>query len=115
MIVSARALVFFLPVLINKYLTEGFVPGLLDNLFIVVAALAALFYLFVGIISLLGHKFWRLFHWMGVMVVASLTAGLCHVVQEAQMPIRPIYFVPMVLAVMVIAGIIWAQGRPRPA
>lgn len=114
-IISARALVFFIPVLIDKYLTRGLVPGLIDNLFIAVAAFAASFYLLVGIVSLLGHKLWRLFHWMGVIVVASLTAGLFYVVQEARMSFKFIYFVPVVLAVMTIAGIIWAQGRPRPA
>lgn len=114
-IISARALVFFIPVLIDKYLTRSLVPGLLDNLFIAVAAFAAFFYLLVGIVSLLGHKLWRLFHWMGVIVVASLTAGLFYVVQEARMSFKFIYFVPVVLAVMTIAGIIWAQGRPRPA
>ncbi len=114
-IISARALMFFVPVLIDTYLTKGFVPGLLDHLFMVVAAFAALFYLFIGFISLLGHKLWRLFHFVGVLVVASLTAGLCHVVRQARMPVKFIYFVPVILAVMIIAGIIWGQGRSRPA
>jgi hypothetical protein len=114
-IISARALVFFVPVLIDKYLTKSFVQGLLDHLFIVVAAFAALFYLFIGIVSLLGHKFWRLFHFVGVAVVASLTAGLCDVVQRVHMPLKPVYFVPMIFAVVITLAMAPGQGKPRPA
>lgn len=113
-IISARALVFLVPVLINKYITKSFVPGLLDNLFIVVVAFAALFYLCVGIVSLLGHKFWRSFHFMGVTVVAALTAGLCHVVRTAHMPLKSVYFVPMIFVAVITLAMAPRPGKPRP-
>lgn len=102
-VVCARAILFFIPVLINK-VPQGFSflnPG---DYFTMLVVVSCVLYLGGGISALLGYKRWRLFHILAAAFVILLTAGLQGTAARTQGIFPAAYFAPAVLGIMAAAG-----------
>jgi len=62
-IVSARVLMFTLPVIMTQSRGLGLSPVRVDDLFLITMTFSALLYIIVGLSGLLGHKLWELLHY----------------------------------------------------
>lgn len=109
-VVGARALLFFIPVLINKCLARSFSPAVLEDRFIAWAALTALLYFVVGIVSLGGNKLWRLFHYLAAALTLLGTVGLYSLMAQTQGPPAWGYFVPAIAAVVMTLSVCSRKG-----
>ena len=72
-IVSLRILLFSLPVMINKNSAGTFSVDNLDDRFIALLSLTAILYFFVGVLSIVGNKFWKSAHYLAVVLVLLFT------------------------------------------
>lgn len=114
-VVSARALLFLLPVMINKWQDQSLSPHSADDWFLWVATFASLFYLLVGIVALLGHRLWKMFHYVAALVVVALTAGLVNKTVENHAAVNSAYWFPLIFAVIMTIGIAVFQAKPQRA
>ncbi len=99
-VVGARTLLFFVPVMINKCLMKSFLPAVIEDRFIAGVSLTALLYFIVGIVSLSGSKLWRLFHYLAAALTVFWTVGLYNVMVHTRTPPAWEYFVPTLVAVV---------------
>ncbi len=109
-VIGARALLFFIPVLINKCLARSFSPAVMEDRFIAVAALTALLYFVVGIVSLGGNKLWRLFHYLAAALTVLGTVGLYSPLAQTHTPPAWGYFVPVLAAVVMTLSVCSRKG-----
>jgi len=114
-IVSARVLLFSIPVIINKCLAQSFSLSSSDDRFIAVMTLTALLYFLVGIVSIAGYRFWKAIHYAAAILIILLT--VCSLNMSGQTPAAPglYYFSPLLFSVIVtvLAGIL--RGAKRAA
>ena len=103
-VVGARALLFFVPVMISKWQLRSLSPYALEDWFMWVAAFASLFYFLIGIVSLLGHKLWRVFHAAAMLIVMLLTFGLWNISTQRQVSLPLLYLLPAVWALFLTAA-----------
>jgi len=100
-IVSARVLLFTIPVLINKHKMANGVFSV-NDWFIIVVSMAALLYFIVGVASLGGHRFWKFFHYLATALIAILTIGIFKLVASSGASQQSfVFYVPFVVSVIV--------------
>ena len=103
-VVGARALLFLIPVMISKWQLRGLSPYALEDWFMWVAAFASLFSFLIGIVSLLGHKLWRIFHAVAMLIVTLLTFGLWNMSTQRQVSLPLLYLLPAVWVLFLTAA-----------
>ena len=103
-VVGARALLFLIPVMISKWQLRGLSPYALEDWFMWVAAFASLFSFLIGIVSLLGHKLWRIFHVVAMLIVTLLTFGLWNMSTQRQVSPPLLYLLPAVWVLFLTAA-----------
>lgn len=104
-VVGARALLFLAPVMISKWQIRSLSPSALEDWFLWVAMFASVLYFFIGIVSLLGHKLWRVFHGVAVVVVLLLTFGLWNISSQQQVSLPLSFLLPAVGALCLTAAV----------
>ena len=102
MIISARILLFTVPVLIHKFLLNNSLIQRMDDWFVILITFAALFYLIIGFACLGGHKFWKLFHYLAAPLIGVLTFGLFYKLSQIYAPMNLIYFLPLLCSLLLI-------------
>lgn len=103
-VVGARALLFLAPVVISKWQIRSLSPAALEDWFLWAAMSAAVFYFLIGIVSLLGHKLWRVFHAAAMVIVLLLTFGLWNISAQQQVSLPLSYLLPAVWALCLTAA-----------
>ncbi len=111
-VVSARILIFLLPVMINQSQGPGIPLYSADDGFLGVATLTSLLYLLVGIMALLGNKSWKLFYYVVAFLVAALTAR-SQQLMAGQSAVNIVYLLPLFFAGMITVGINLFRTNPR--
>jgi len=97
-IISLRALLFTVPVIINKILAENFILSDPENRFIILLTLTAVFYLLSGLTSIVGFKFWKYIHFAAALFTVLLTVSALN--GEVQISAGLHYFYPVMIAVI---------------
>lgn len=105
LVVGVRTLLFFVPVMINKYLMKSFSSAILEDRFVAGVTLTALLYFIVGIVSLRGSPLWRLLHYVAAALTVFWTAGLYGLMAQTYTPPVWGYFVPAIAAVVATLGV----------
>ena len=100
-IVSARVLLFCVPVFINKILEKSLYPERVDDWFIIILTTVALLYFILGIASIMGYKLWRTFHYLTLVLVVLLTFGLLRQVAIHAVQLHWVYLSPVIFSVVV--------------
>ena len=98
-IISVRVLLFTIPVIINKLLAENFILSDMDNRFIILLTLTAVFYFLAGLTSIVGFRFWKFLHFSAVIFTILLTGSSLIVQGQAQAGAGLYYFYPVLFAV----------------
>ena len=114
-VVGARALLFLVPVMISTYQARGLSPYALEDWFVLVATFASLLYFLVGTVSLLGHKLWRIFHVVAMLIVLVLTFGLWNISAQQHMGLPLPYLLPAALALFLTAAVYSMKAKPQQA
>lgn len=114
-VVGARALLFLAPVMISKWQVRSLSPAALEDWFLWVAMFASVLYFFIGIVSLLGHKLWRVFHAVAMVIVLLLTFGLWNISGRQQVPLPFFYLLPAVWALLLTAAVYSIKARAQRA
>ena len=104
-VVGARALLFLVPLMISKWQLRSLPAYALEDWFMWVAAFASLLYFLIGIVSLLGHKLWRVFHVAAMLIVMSLTFGLWNMSAQRQVSLPLPYLLPAVWVLFLTAAV----------
>ncbi len=113
-VISARALLFLAPVLISKWQMHSLSSGTPEDWFLWVATFAALFYFLIGIVSLAGHKLWRAFHVLAMLIVGLMTFGLWNIGTQQSISLPLSYFLPAGGAIMAtVGGYFFKMNTPR--
>ncbi len=110
-IAGTRVLLFFIPVMINRGMEKTFFSDDLADRLIVLAALAALLYLAAGIVSVGGRKWWKLFHYLAMIVVACFTAVFLNTPAGTYQPLPWAYFLPLICAIVMTVCVSLSWGR----
>lgn len=97
-IISARLLMFTIPVLINKYINAQFYVDQISDWNIWVLTLLGFFYFMTGLASALQFRHWKLFHYVGLVLAVILTGALLMKVVALSGVIGWVYFVPLCVA-----------------
>lgn len=103
-VVGARALLFLAPVMISKWQIRSLSPAALEDWFLWVAMFASVLYCFIGIVSLLGHKLWRVFHAVAMVIILLLTFGLWNISSQQQVSLPLSYLLPAAGALCLTAA-----------
>lgn len=114
-VVGARALLFFVPVMIHKWQTRSMSPHVLEDWFLWVATFAALLYFLIGIVSLAGHKLWRVFHAAAMVIVVLLTFGLWNISDQQRVALPLPYLLPAIWALFLTAAVYSIKIKPQRA
>lgn len=107
-VASARAILFFAPVMISRGRAQGLSFSPLEDGFLWIATFASLLWLLIGIASLLGHRFWRFFHALAMAVILALTFALWNAGRQLGVSWPLIYWVPAGCSIIFT---LWAHGR----
>ena len=102
-IISLRVMLFSIPVMLNKYLAKSFVLSDLNDRFVAVLTATALLYCIVGIVSILGFRYWKAAHYLALIATFLLTAGSLHAFDQPQATVGLNYFGPVIFAVVATA------------
>lgn len=107
-IIALRVLLFSLPVIINKSLAKTFVVSNINDRFIAVLTVAALFYCVVGVSSIFGHRYWKSVHLLAAIFTGVLTLGSIYILEQPATKIGVYYFTPIIFSVVIalIAGVL---------
>jgi hypothetical protein len=97
-IVSARVLVFTIPVLFSSYSQGSLSLVSLEGLSVVMLTLIALYYFMTGLASVMGFRGWRLFHYLGTMLTLALVFSLIKRAVEFGVPMNAGYYIPVVIS-----------------
>jgi len=62
-------------------------------------------YFFIGIVSILGHKLWRVFHAVAMVIVLFLTLGLWNISNQQQVSLPLSCLLPAVWALCLTAAV----------
>ena len=114
-VVGARALLFLIPVMISKWQLRSLFPYALEDWFMWVAAFASLFSFLIGIVSLLGHKLWRIFHAVAMLIVTLLTFGLWNMSTQRQVSLPLLYLLPAVWVLFLTAAAYLIKAKAQRA
>ena len=97
-IIAIRVLLFSAPVMINKYLAKSFALSDLNDRFMAVMSVTALLYCIVGIVSILGFRYWKVIHYLALISAIVLTVSSLYVLDQASETAGLSYFVPIIFA-----------------
>ncbi len=97
-IISARVLLFTLPVLINQKISGNAITGL-EGCYIIVITLSACVYLSVGLSAIFGHKLSSMFHYIAAGLVFLMTIGMMSKSSTADGSMSLIHFIPLIFAI----------------
>jgi len=97
-IISLRAMLFSIPVMLNKYLAKSFVLSDLNDRFIAIMTATALLYCLVGIASILGLRYWKAAHYLAMIAAFLLTLGSLYAFDQPQASVSLNYFAPVIFA-----------------
>ena len=100
-IVALRVLFFTVPVMISGS-TQDKSPADIDDRFILILTLICALYLMVGIISMLGHRLWRFFHYLASGVVLMLTAAFIQFVVGMKGEVSFFYLLPIIVSAVIL-------------
>lgn len=100
-ILAARFLFFTLPVLLSN-MSTNFEYFAAQEKALITLSVPALFFLVAGLLSLLNHKLWKAAQFVAVGVTFLTTVVLLGMVKAAQGQVSLGYFIPAVLAVVVL-------------
>ena len=114
-VVGARALLFLAPVMISKWQVRSLSPAALEDWFLWVAMFAAVLYFLIGIVSIFGHKLWRVFHAVAMVIVLLLTFGLWNISGRQQVPLPFFYLLPAVWALLLTAAVYSIKAHAQRA
>lgn len=114
-VVGARALLFFVPVMISKWQLRSLSAYALEDWFMWVATFASLFSFLIGIVSLLGHKLWRIFHVVAMLIVMLLTFGLWNMSTRQQVSLPLPYLLPAVWVLLLTAAVYLIKAKAQRA
>lgn len=114
-VVGARALLFLAPVMISKWQVRSVSPAAPEDWFLWVAMFAAALYFLIGIVSLLGHRLWRVFHAVAMVIVLLMTFGLWNISSRQQVPLPFFYLLPAVWALLLTAAVYSTKAQARRA
>ncbi len=103
-VIGARVMLFLAPVMISKYQARSLAPYALEDWFLWVVTFASLLYFFIGIVSILGHRLWRVFHALAMLIVLLLTFGLWNISTRAHLALPYPYLLPAVGALLFMAA-----------
>lgn len=104
-IISIRMLLFCIPVLFNKSITQSFSTARVEDWFIIVLSLTSLLYLLTGLALLVGTKFWKFIHIFVGVVVLTLTAALYKKMTTIpNVSISGLYMLPFSFAIVTTAA-----------
>ncbi len=112
-VVGARALLFLVPVMISKYQSRSLSPYSVEDWFLWVATLTALLYFLIGIASLLGHKLWRVFHAVALLIVLMLTFGLWNISAQQHIVLPLPYLLPAGGALFLTAAVYSIKAKAQ--
>ncbi|OGX27627.1 MAG: hypothetical protein A2705_03855 [Omnitrophica WOR_2 bacterium RIFCSPHIGHO2_01_FULL_52_10] len=104
-VVGARALLFLIPVMISKWQVRSLSPSALEDWFLWVAMFVSVLYFLIGVVSLFGHKLWRVFHAVAMVIVLLLTLGLWNISSQQQVSLPLFYLLPAVGALCLTAAV----------
>jgi predicted ferric reductase len=90
-------------------------PAALEDWFLWVAMFAAALYFLIGIVSLLGHRLWRVFHAVAMVIVLLLTFGLWNISSRQQVPLPFFYLLPAVWALLLTAAVYSIKAQAQRA
>lgn len=99
-IVSARVLLFTIPVLINKQMIELPQDAGANDWFIVLLTVTAVLYLAVGLVSIIGNKLVHVIHFLAAGAVLVMTIGLVMQSSGSANGLNVGYFIPSVVAIV---------------
>lgn len=103
-IISARVLLFTVPVLIGRGMSKTFSTDNSVDWFIISVTIIAVLYFCVGITAILRFSVWKLFHYVVAAIVCMLTVGIINVANALDGNLQGIYFLPLVFsAIMTVA------------
>jgi len=98
-IISIRVLLFTMPVIINKLLAENFILADLENRFIILLTLTAIFYFLAGLTSIGGFRFWKFLHFSAAIFTILLTVSSLFVQGQIQAGAGMYYFYPVLFSI----------------
>jgi len=102
-IISIRVMLFSVPVMINKCLAKSFALSNLNDRSIAVMTAAALLYCIVGIVSISGFRFWKVIHYLALVLTFALTVGSLYVYDQPSSTVNLSYFIPVMVATVYTA------------
>lgn len=114
-VVGARALLFLVPVMISKWQLRSSSVYALEDWFMWVATFASLLYFLIGIVSLLGHKLWRIFHAVAMLIVMLLTFGLWNMSIQRQVSLPLSYLLPAAWVLFLTAAAYSIKAKAQRA
>ena len=97
-IISIRVLLFSIPVIINKCLAKSFALSSLNDRFIAILTTTALLYCIVGVVSILGFRYWKMTQYLAAILTLLLTVGFLYVFDQPSATVDLNYFAPVVCA-----------------
>jgi len=115
LIISARLLMFTLPVLISNFAKGRFYLVSLADWTIFTLTLIAFFYFLTGLASLSGFRGWKLFHYLGVVLTAVLSFSLINKILSVYSIVSYGYYIPVVVSVFLACAVTFhknAHGQP---
>ena len=113
MIVAARVLVFTLPVMIKKYSqgSAGFAG--VEGWTILALTLIGLYYLATGLASVLKLRGWKLFHYLGTVLTATLIFSLAVKIAEENSSVSLFFFIPVVLSLGLSLAVLLIKDQEK--
>jgi hypothetical protein len=102
-IISLRVMLFSVPVMINQYLEKSFALSGLNDRFIAVMTATVSLYCIVGIVSILGYRFWKATHYLALILTFVLTFGSLYAFDQPPATVHISYFVPLIFATLFTA------------
>jgi hypothetical protein len=112
-IISLRVLLFSIPVMINKHSAGSLSASNIEDQFIGILTLTAILYFLVGLMSIMGNKFWKVAHLLAVVLVLSFTLASVKVSGQ-QIASQNAYFaLPLLFSVVatVMTGILGSKKK----
>ena len=96
-IISVRILLFTIPVMMNKIVAKSFHLSNGNDSFIALLSTTAVFYVFVGIASILGFRYLKAVHYLAAVVTLSLTVGSLNLLDQSSASAGVHYFYPVLM------------------
>ncbi|HLF19073.1 MAG TPA: hypothetical protein VI749_09340 [Candidatus Omnitrophota bacterium] len=113
-IVSARVLMFTLPVLITKYTKGQYYNVTVSDWAILIVTIIAAFYFVTGIAAVLKYKGWKLFHYLGFFLTALLTVGLVKKALSMELAVSWGFFLPLLISASLAMVAISYERQAKP-